>query len=177
MVYQITNFTSQKDPELPSDWHHRACGVASLKMLMDYWQSQNTQNQSAATNDLLLQGLELNAYQENIGWKHVGLVNLAKKFGYKGYNQDLAMITDSRAWDELLQDLQKYPLIVSVHSNFDKENKDGHLLVLAGIDNKEIYIYDPVELSKESGLKKISIEKFQNAWKKRYLAIFPLNNH
>jgi len=57
---------------------------------------------------------------------------------------------------------------VSVHYTFKPTNPIPHLVIVTGVEDGKVYYNDPAE---KSGNGSISIEQFQSAWKKRYIAI------
>lgn len=157
------------------DWQWRGCGLASLKMLMDYWHKINPNNASPSAEQLLKTGLEVGAYIKNVGWSHKGLVDIAVKFGYAGFNRDLKPngLKMSRAWAILKDDFKKYPVMVSVFNRFDAKSGSGHIAILAGADGDSIYINDPAEKLESNGRKIVTLKKFLGAWRQRYITIFP----
>jgi len=62
-------------------------------------------------------------------------------------------------------------VIVSVHYTFDPQNPIPHLVVANGIHDGTFYYNDPAEVS---GGGSIPVEKFENSWKKRYIAFWPI---
>lgn len=154
------------------EWQLRSCGIAGLKMILEFWYP----NESPTIDELLSQGLADDSFIENIGWKHKGLVSIAKKFKkVEGYNKDLASLEIDEAWKIFISDLSKFPLIVSVKSQFDPKRKDGHLVVALGVENSQVHILDPKEKHINTSEKVFKEEDFKKFWKKRYIAIFPQN--
>jgi ABC-type bacteriocin/lantibiotic exporter with double-glycine peptidase domain len=166
-------FVSQHSDINDPTWRYRGCGIAALKMLMNYWQSENEACASPATEDLLQTGLALGAYLENIGWSHRGLINIAKKYGYNGYNVDEPNRNSEELYGEMSKVLEAMPLMASVYSKFDPSRGGGHIVVVSGTEGDDLIIYDPEELSSETGRTLISKDKFLNGWKKRYIVIEP----
>ena len=143
-------------------------------MIFDYWHKIDKKFKSPNIEKTLEIGLQLNAYIEKIGWSHKGLVEISRKFGYDGYNKDLAKTDIKEAYQTLINDLNKFPILVSVW-NFRPNSKDGHVVVLTGISKNIVHINDPKEKSELSGYKKLDLNVFLRGWKKRYIAIFPKN--
>lgn len=143
-------------------------------MIFDYWHRGDESLASPEIDELLKTGLEIGAYIENIGWSHPGLVEMARQYGYEGYNKDLAHIPPQEAWEELIEDLKKYPIMASVYKGLNPEIKSGHVVVVSGLDGPNIYINDPLEGSEERGKQIIPVEKFLAGWKQRYIAVRPL---
>lgn len=165
----ISQQTELQDPE----WQYRGCGIAALKMVMNYWHALSEVNVSPPIDELLAAGLKLNAYVQNIGWSHAGLTNVAKQCGYDGKNYDLADSNADTAWKSLMKQLKNGPVMASVYSQFDPTLGGGHIVVLTGIDDNTVYLNDPEEASQEAGTKTMELNDFLKAWKKRYIVISP----
>jgi ABC-type bacteriocin/lantibiotic exporter with double-glycine peptidase domain len=169
---EIAFISQHSDIDDPT-WRYRGCGIAALKMLMNYWHAEHEANSSPDTNELLEAGLKLGAYLENIGWSHRGLINIAKKYNYTGYNVDEPNRDAEELYSEMLQVLDNMPLLASVYSKLNPSLGGGHIVVIAGIEGDNLIIYDPEESSPETGRILISKDKFLNGWKKRYIVIEP----
>ena len=158
-------FYSQFTDISATEWQKVGCGIASLAMLIDYYTPGEI-----TVNDLLNEGIAANAYESNAGWSHEGLIGLARNYGLTGeavYMSDQSMTT---AFDNLKKALEEGPVMVSVHYTFVPTNPIPHLVIVTGVENGEIHYNDPAE---KSGDGTVSIEQFQSAWKKRYIAIRP----
>jgi len=154
-----SQFTDISAPE----WQKIGCGIASLAMLIDFYKPGEI-----TVDGLLEEGIAANAYVSSAGWSHAGLIGLAKSYGLSGeavYMTDQSM---SSAFSTLEEALEEGPVMVSVHYTFKPTNPIPHLVIVTGVDNGEVYYNDPAE---KSGGGSISIEQFQSAWKKRYIAI------
>ena len=169
-------FYSQRKHILLVDWKNRGCGITALKMLMDFWHTKNSRNKTASLAELIRKRTR-GAFIDNVGWSHSGLVSIARNYGYDGFNKDLAplKIKPQQAFDQLKKDLKYFPIIVSVWNNFGPVRQGGHLAVITGINDNKIYLNDPEETNKKSGCKVLSKKNFLNAFKKRYVAIYPTN--
>ena len=148
------------------EWRDKSCGITSLGMLLAYHETPILLSQ------LLAEGLLQNAYLPKIGWKHKGLVDLAREFERKGENFDWAQLDDQAAFENVKKHLLKYPVLASIHHKFDKGN-GGHLIVLTGIDENNIYYNDPDATSEEAVVGTVKIDTFINGWKKRIIVIYP----
>jgi len=155
-------------------WQYRGCGIIALKMLLEYWHTQKPELQSPSIEELLKKSFDIGAYIENIGWSHSGLVEIAKRYGYGGYNKDLAHIPAEDAWQEFLEDLERFPVMVSAYKHFDPEIKGGHIIVVTGKDEERLYVNDPLEGNEERGKQIIDLKKFLAGWKQRYIVVYPL---
>ena len=78
----------------------------------------------------------------------------------------------STAFDSLVRALAVGPVIASVHYTFEPTNLIPHLVVITGIKENTVHYNDP---SEEQGGGSLSVERFQKAWKKRFIEIRPLN--
>lgn len=159
-------FYSQFADITAPEWKKIGCGIASLAMLINYYESD-----TVSVDALLGEGIKANAYISNAGWSHAGLIGLSKKYGLSGSSQDLARLNMSDAFTALKKVLRDGPVMVSVHYTFDPKNPIPHLVVINGVKDGKVFYNDPAE---KSGGNSISIEQFQSAWKKRYIAIRPV---
>lgn len=170
-------FTSQYSPTISKDWQWRSCGVACVKILMDFWHAEDEKNKTASLKEILNAATKVGAYIPKIGWSHKGLVNTAKIFGYDGYNRDLADKPQELAFKALEEEVSIRPAIASVKSRFDPDAKDGHLVVVTRIDKKSVHVIDPEEKYLGAATKAIPINKFLTAYKKRIILIRPQINN
>jgi predicted double-glycine peptidase len=145
-------------------WQKVGCGIASLAMLIDYYKS------SVSVDSLLLAGIEKDAYIDEAGWSHQGLIELAQPYGLKGATHGLSHLSMDEAFSELQTALSEGPVMVSVHYTFEPTNPIPHLVVITGINSNRVYYNDPAE---STGGNSLSVSKFQKAWKKRYIEIRP----
>jgi len=137
-------------------WGESVCGLACLRMIMGHYQIP-----VVSAYDLLIEGIQLNAYCEQ-GWIHLGLANIALKFDL---NAKPMAIKDG---DELEMLLTKFgPVIVSVTGQLPEDGrKGGHLIVACGRhkENGEFMITfrDPSKWGKSNSI----------VTEKRFLASF-----
>src|SRR3989344_2190699 len=87
VVFGAPYYSQWLDVKNP-DWQRRACGIAALKMAMDFLENVRSSSLRHPTSkldldDLIKKGVALGAYKPDIGWVHDGLVLLAKEFGFK----------------------------------------------------------------------------------------------
>ncbi len=160
-------FYSQFDDITSAKWKKVGCGITSLAMLIDFYTSN-----PPSVDTLLTEGIAAHAYLDDAGWTYAGLIGVSKKYGFTGESYDLASSKMSSAFSQLETALQKGPVMVSVHYLFDKENPIPHLVVANGVKDGMVYYNDPAE---KVGDQSISIQKFQTAWKKRYIDIHPIH--
>ncbi len=157
-----SQFTDISSPS----WQKVGCGIASLAMLIDHYSKEDTID----VDELLVAGIQSNAYVEDAGWSHAGLIALAQSYGLTGASHSLAHLTQSAAFAELENVLKTGPVMVSVHYTFEPTNPIPHLVVVNRVDHGRIYYNDPAE---QSGNNSITVEKFKRAWKQRYIEIRP----
>lgn len=161
----IPFFSQFKDITKP-EWKKVGCGIASLAMLIEFYEP------GKVTVDTLLQeGIDAGAYS-NAGWTYAGLIGISKKYGLGGESFDRANLTMTSAFAELKKAVEDGPVMVSVHYTFNPNNPIPHLVVLNSIHDDTVYYNDPAE---PKGGGSISIQTFQNSWKKRYIEFRPLS--
>ncbi len=168
--------TSVKIPDVPFysqfadisslSWQKRACGIASLAMLIDFYKPDTITPQQ-----LLVRGINSGAYTD-AGWSHQGLANLASKYGLKGKVYDLSKLGSQTAFNQFKDILKNGPVMVSIYYKFDPKSTIPHLVVINGVANDMIYYNDPAA---KTGEKKISIADFMKGWKKRFITVRPTN--
>ena len=160
-------FYSQFSDITATKWQKVGCGIASLAMLIDFYEPK-----AVTVDELLQEGIDAGAYQNDAGWSHAGLIGLSKKYGLKGESHDLGASTMDTAFAALEDELEKGPVMASVHYTFSPTNPIPHLVVVNGVSDGMVFYNDPVE---KAGGHSISIAKFQGGWKKRYIDIRPVS--
>jgi len=160
----ISNHYSQH-LDLSHDEHKlKGCGIACLAMLL--------RGKAPSLDELYRLGLEQEAYIPGIGWRHAGLAGLARHFGFaNSRHYDLAALSLDEATSKLKAELNNGPVMASVFSKFDPASKDGHLVVLLSLDNKEAMVLDPDTADREQIRQTIPADKFLAAWKKRFIVV------
>lgn len=170
-------------------WFKNACGIASLKMVMDYYRNLIPNYKKLPIMELVWRGIEKGAFSVSAGgWYHQGLIEIAKEYGFRGKRFDwnvkrgkkLNEIKKEKALKEITKIIKSgKPLIVSIYKNFIPNNS-GHLIVLVGFKNnifgelKGFYFNDPDSYDRKS--KKyafVNKNKFLNGWKARAILIWP----
>jgi|SRR3989344_2586955 len=164
-MFKVSAYSQFLDVE-DKKWKSRSCGIVSLKSVLEYWGIKES------TKYLIELGLKKDAYISGVGWKHGGLVSIAKEFGLFGENYDWFLEEPHEAFLKLISYLKKYPVLASVYKNF-KLGGSGHLIILTGYENDQIFFNDPDSKTKKGISKKISFEKFLNGWKRRIIVIRP----
>lgn len=163
-VRTVPFYSQFSDISLP-EWKKVGCGIASLAMLIDYYEPK------VSVDTLLEEGIAADAYLSDAGWTHSGLISLSKKHGLTGSSHDMAGSSMDSAFATLESVLKEGPVMVSVHYTFDPKNPIPHLVVINGVSDGKVFYNDPAE---KKGGGSISIAKFQSAWKKRYIQIRPI---
>ena len=148
------------------------CGIASLAMLMDYINHLSHTNKNIPSLDKLYQvGINRRAYIKGVGWRHSGLVGLAKIYGFKkSQAYDLSRFSDVEALRILKQKLKQGPVLASIYSKY-KTAGNGHLIGLLSVTKQEVVVLDPDSKTKQQVLRHLPVAKFIRAWKKRFIAI------
>jgi uncharacterized protein YvpB len=169
--------TCMHNDSIPEEWHIRVCGLACVKMILDY------RNIEVSLLDLLNEGQCIGAYNSSIGWDHNGLVRLLRNHGVLAYPQEFRSVkvnlesgemTDSTSNSNfLLKGILKIkesidmdnPVIVSVKEGFG-DNKSPHIILVVGYDDDNIYFNDPNNSNGE--IKKahpMTKERFLKYWR------------
>lgn len=116
-------------------WQPRACGVACLKMLLDVKGVQ-----TPPLDEMIAQGCAIGAHGE-YGWKHDGLIALAKQYGTRLSRAEWRK-SETESEDELnekgiiflLSELRAgRPVIVSAIKKFEEADK-FHMVVITGFE-------------------------------------------
>lgn len=126
------------------------CGPASLKILLSYYGVEKSEKELA----------KLCKTKKDLGTDDKGIKSAAEKLGFKVMIKNNSSFKDIESW------LKKgVPIIVNWFTRgrtdyTDVNVADGHYSVVAGLDNKFIYIQDS-EIGK---MRKLSREDFLTVW-------------
>src|SRR3989344_690633 len=130
--------------------HADMCGPASLKIVLDYYGIDKSEQELA----------KLTGLAQGLGVDDKGIANATESLGLKVQIENESTFNDIEKW------LQKgVPVIVDWftrgRSDYeDSEVADGHYSVVVGLDDEYIYLQDP-----EIGNKrKIEREDFMKVW-------------
>lgn len=128
-------------PAKPGD-----CGIACVAMVLKFKRTPHVDLES-----LITRYKNANYYQDPIGWKHVGLVEILRKNGatakYKKYQTLLSLVNYLRQGKPLIASL-KVPTIETISQTdlYQPETVEaefaGHLVVLVGIENGSFILHD-----------------------------------
>ena len=144
-------------------------------MLMRYWQSFGSKSKRSLPdlNKLYQVGLNRRAYIKGVGWRHSGLVGLAKIYGFKKSRAyDLAKEEKAKALSLLKEELKKGPVMASVFSKYEP-GRAGHLVVLLSLTNTTAEVLDPDTEERHKIYQRLLAKKFLTAWKGRFIAVRP----
>jgi hypothetical protein len=174
MAQHDVPFVSQYTDIGDHEWRARGCGIAALKMAMEFW----LPGRVPSLDTLLREGLANGAYRKGIGWTHGGLVQLARRHGLAGFNADYAENgptpkSADDAWAALVNELGRGPVLASVYSHFDPASRDGHLVVVTGLISGLVAFNDPEEQREREGRRFLARDVFVRAFKRRYIVIAP----
>lgn len=161
----IVPFYSQFADISEVSWQKVSCGIASVAMLIDHYSDEPVDPDA-----LLAKGRAAGSFLPDAGWIHAGLIALGKPYGLEGESISLAGKSRADALAALERVLKGGPVMASVHYTFEPTNPIPHLVVVTGITDGKVFYNDPAETA---GNGSISVEKFQRAWKQRYIIIRP----
>ena len=155
--HKVPRLSQYKDvgiEDFDNFWQKRACGIVSLVMVMKSFQPLIP---TKTIDELIMKGLEKECYIQGVGWKHKGIVELAKDFRFEGKTFDLANEEHEKAFKAFMKELEKQPVIVSIHKNF-KLNGGGHLVAATGfketMNKLSLEINDP-DCKSKKGLEEL----------------------
>ena len=126
------------------------CGPASLKIVLKYYGVEATEKELA----------KLVGTSPDLGADDKGLARAAKHFNFKVKIKNNSSFKDIEKWLD-----RKVPVIVNWFTRGRKDYSDsniadGHYSVVAGLDNKFIYLQDP-EIGK---IRKLERDDFVKVW-------------
>ena len=184
-------YCSQRLDIEDENWRPRACGIACLKMVMDF-HAAKAKRKIPSVDELIRENEFIGGFGP-FGSEHESLVMIARNYGLHAYRQEFkSAVNDwrnktagkSRFEDELAEEgvakkIRKleegFPVVVSAAKNFSEEGK-FHLVVLTGFQKEGdellgFYYHDPDSLDREAGRHKFApIGVFRKYW--RRMAIF-----
>ena len=126
------------------------CGPASLKIVLKYYNTEVTEKELA----------QLTGVSSGLGTDDKGLARAAKHFGFEVKIKNNSNFKDIEKWLD-----KKVPVIVDWFTRgrkdySDSDIADGHYSVIAGLDDKFIYLQDP-EIGK---IRKLERDDFMAVW-------------
>ncbi len=180
-------------------WQSRACGILSLKMVLDYWGHKEKAGESSVL-ELLELGNVLGGRNPDIGWRHSALVLMARQRGYRAWRRGWMLSLDGRtrfvaegADDDTLgiidaqQRAEAIPSLLSaLHAgipvivSFSPSKRKPHLSVLTGYrlghDGRVtgFYVNDPEALEEQDGAQMyVPLSLFLRNWYYQGIFITP----
>jgi predicted double-glycine peptidase len=127
------------------------CGPASLKMVLDYYGVEKTEDELA----------KLTKTDKELGTPAENLQEAVEKLGFK------ARIKNESSFEDIEECLdKKVPVIVDWFTrgrdDYPDEiaSADGHYSVVCGLDDEYIYLQDP----EIGGMRKMEKEVFERVW-------------
>lgn len=166
-VPYYSQFAEITDPE----WQNRACGMACLKMVLDFHGVQ-----TPSLYDMVLKGNAAGGYVPS-GWLHDYSLGLARSYGFEAERHE-KMDVDASLTEFRERLVRGEPVIVSVFRNFSEKTK-FHQIVLVGFEEKDgtlsgFYFHDPDAPDTESrkGLF-VPLQTFVENWRKMAIFIGP----
>ena len=126
------------------------CGPASLKIVLKYYGVEATEKEL----------VRLVGVSFNLGTDDKSLARAANSFGFKVKIKNNSNFKDIEKWLD-----QKVPVIVNWFTRgrkdySDSDIADGHYSVVAGLDDKFIYLQDP----EIGGIRKLERDNFRRVW-------------
>lgn len=130
--------------------YHSYCGPATLKILFNYYGIDKTEKELA----------RIAGWDKDLGIDDKGIKKAANSLGFKVKIKNNSNYRDIQNW--LNKDI---PVIVDWFTRGrndypDSETADGHYSVVAGLDDKFVYLQDP-EIGK---MRKIKKYDFMKVW-------------
>lgn len=165
MIFPVSPISQYGLTEDPS-WDERACGIASLLMVIKFLNPKL----DITGDELLKKCISLNGYIPGVGWKHRELAQAAESYGFFGDSYDWYQKPPQDAFECMKEKLKEGPVIASVCNGFVPGN-GGHLVVVKGIDYDVVHINEPAEKKPEKIVKEIPLDTFLNGWKRRVIII------
>ena len=126
------------------------CGPASLKMVLGYYGIEKSEKELA----------KLCKVDKNLGVNDRDIKKVAEQLGFKVVIKNNSTFKDIEKWLD-----KNVPVIVDWFTKgrqeySESETADGHYSVVAGLDEKHIYLQDP-EIGK---IRKLKRDDFMRVW-------------
>lgn len=130
--------------------HAGMCGPASLKMVLAYYGVEKSESELAA----------LCGTDPDLGTTDEGIKQASEQLGFTAEIHNNSSFDDIQAWLD-----KKVPVIVNWFTRGrtdypESDVPDGHLSVVVGLDDENIYLQDP-EIGK---LRTIARDDFMRVW-------------
>ncbi|MDQ3089771.1 MAG: C39 family peptidase [bacterium] len=181
-------FVSQYSTPRDDDGLSRACGMACVKKVIDFYQGE-----SQSLSDYMKEGKMIKgAFIPGIGWNHKGLVAILRNHEVGAYSEEFRSVFNDINSGETLPSIYELdhvergirkisrevregrPVIVSGIKQW-KEKDKYHDMIILGVEKKRnnilgFYYHDPDDEDIDGRNKFVNIETFRNNWRK--FAIF-----
>lgn len=153
-----------KDPH----WVIRACGIANVKMALDYFGAH------APTLDKLIEeGVAMGAYGAS-GWYHDGLIAIAEKRGVEGFREE--DMDTAQGLKKIRESLKTNTLVIVSVVQMLLGRKKYHQVLLVGYREesgniKGLFYHDPAATDRDAGKNLyVDVDVFKVYWRNK--AIF-----
>ncbi|MDO8469718.1 MAG: papain-like cysteine protease family protein [bacterium] len=154
-------------------WRRRACGVVALMTVIDGYQPLPARSAAARASVLIRTGVQIGAYDPEHGWRHAGLVRLARARGFRARRFDWTEYSPAQAMRLLGELLKTGPIIASLYRNL-LPGTPGHLVVVTHMNARTVRYHDPDSKSRERVKRTASLARFRNGWKQRGIVVRPV---
>lgn len=150
-------------------WMPRACGMAAVKMVLDYHGKQ-----TPALEEMVKTGHADGGYSPS-GWLHDYFIAFLKAYGLDAYRKE--GMDEKEGLQEIRNALEaENPVIVSIVKHALEQTK-FHMIVLTGFTEDDhgatrtLFYHDPEGTSEEQGAQReVDVGTFLSDWRK--MAIF-----
>lgn len=154
-------------------WQKRSCGMACVKMALDFFK-----NDIPSLDDLVWQGVRIDGYGPS-GWVHSALVSVFDMYGILAERKEFKGELFEAGLSEILHSLEAgVPVIISAIKKFQEPDK-FHMVLLVGFEKGDgmvrgFYYHDPDAETPEEGVNQfVSFEQFKTHWRRLALFILP----
>lgn len=167
----LPRYSQFLDVREPS-WRRSACGIVALQMVLDAYREPPARSAPARIGALIRAGTKMGAYDSRHGWRHAGLVRLARSRGFRARRFDWAHFTPARSVRLLQQEVSAGPVVASVHRNL-VPGESGHLVVVLRVNARTVLYYDPDVRTRKQIARRVSLNRFRKGWKRRGIVVRP----
>src|SRR3989344_6399808 len=130
IVVDLPVYDQWKDVE-SVEWAGKACAICSLKTILVF---KDPSNADLNILKLIREGLELDGYLENAGWKHKVLIDIAGRHGvHLEFQKQFYAPEDKQKGLEFINKnlLKDRPVMTSI---VNRNNSGGHIVVINGLE-------------------------------------------
>lgn len=164
IVIDVPVYDQWKDAE-NDEWTYRSCSICALKTILVF---KDKENGDLTIMSLIKEGLGLDGYAQGIGWKHQGLVDIARKHGVELKFQKHFFAGDDKlkGLDFINKNILKgHPVMASI---MNRSKDGGHMIVVHGFEDKGsddigYFILDPD--SRGRNRYSLSRSEFLSVWR------------